>query len=263
MSSSRDYELPQMSQIQRTTLLTKWVYYSQRYGKISASARYLGRVFPSTWRILGRLATEGYLKRWMKEPGIKIVNLGGGGNLRDVWLTADIDPRSDVFLDCTTTLPIPDNSLDGIMLEEVLEHVSYAQGLQLLRECKRVLKDNGILRVTTPDLAWFADLQMRSQRQPAFANIEQYVHREGTRFLGCTGEVEALLRAATINSIFLCHGHRFIYTTEALEFTFCSLGLNFRRSYYLDSSSKLGPFDSHSERFNHPPEISLYYDVWH
>jgi SAM-dependent methyltransferase len=251
-----------MNQIEQPSLLKKWAYYSERYGSASACARYVGRVFPSTWRFLGRLATEGYLKRWMRQPGSKIINLGGGGNLRDEWLTADIDPHSDVFLDCTETLPIPDRSLDGIMLEEVIEHLTYPHGLKLLRECMRVLKDDGTLRVTTPDLAWFANLQTMTRQKSGNQEVEDFVHREGTHFLGCSEASEGLCRAATINYIFLCHDHRFIYTVEALEELFGALGLKFRKSYYQDSSSRLGRFDTHGDRFSHPPDNSMYYDVW-
>jgi predicted SAM-dependent methyltransferase len=44
-----------------------------------------------------------------------------------------------------------DQVVDLIFLSHVLEHFDYAAGKTLLRECRRVLKPNGVLRVAVPD----------------------------------------------------------------------------------------------------------------
>jgi SAM-dependent methyltransferase len=211
---------------------------------------------------LGKPATSSYLKRWKRESGTKVLNLGGGGNLREEWLTADVSPRADVFVDCSKTLPFADGTIEGLMLEEVIEHLDYLQGLRLLKECNRVLRNDGLLRVSTPDLSWFAELQ----RKPIPGATEQatadFANREGCRLLGTSDAPDELIRVAALNSIFLCHGHRFVYTSQSLEELFGLAGFQFRRSLYRDAHSKLARLDTHAERFSHPPEISLYYDAW-
>ena len=245
-----------------SVIVHKWRHYSRRYGRLSAILRYIGRCYPRVWSLFGGIATTSYLKWWKRQPGTKLLNLGGGGNLNEEWLTADVDPRADVFVDCGETLPFANGTVDGIMLEEVIEHLDYLRGLKLLKECNRILKGNGILRVSTPDVMWFAELQIRPMLSNAQEAKEDFVYRECCRLLGTNDAPDELIRAAALNSIFFFHGHRFVYTSQSLEKLFCLAGFEFRRSTYREANSKLARLDTHPERFRHPPEISLYYDAW-
>jgi SAM-dependent methyltransferase len=91
----------------------------------------------------------------MSSTGERLLNLGGGGNVAPHWLTADIDPRSDVYVDLTKPLPFPSGSLDGIFLEEVIEHIPASNAASLAMECFRCLKPGKPIRISTPDLLWF------------------------------------------------------------------------------------------------------------
>lgn len=51
--------------------------------------------------------------------------------------------------------PWEDRSIDGIYMGEILEHFSEKDGEQVLRECYRVLKQDGIIRIRVPDNARF------------------------------------------------------------------------------------------------------------
>ena len=48
--------------------------------------------------------------------------------------------------------PIPDNSLNYIYAEQVIEHLPFEGGMVMLRESHRVLAPGGKLRLATPDL---------------------------------------------------------------------------------------------------------------
>ena len=50
------------------------------------------------------------------------------------------------------TLPYPDNNFDGIIMCEVLEHFNF-NPLPTLREINRILKQGGLLYLTTPNIA--------------------------------------------------------------------------------------------------------------
>lgn len=52
-------------------------------------------------------------------------------------------------------LPWQDNSADAVSMGEVLEHFMPADGERLLRECHRVLKPQGVIRLPVPDCARF------------------------------------------------------------------------------------------------------------
>lgn len=85
---------------------------------------------------------------------IKCVNLGCGHRFHPDWVNLDLHPShpSVQKWDLHNDLPFPDRSIDVVYHSHVLEHLSKADGLQLLRRCRRVLKPNGILRVAVPDL---------------------------------------------------------------------------------------------------------------
>ena len=50
-----------------------------------------------------------------------------------------------------STLPLPDNSVDTVFLNAVLEHLTNPYAV--LKECKRILKENGRVVMTTPTRA--------------------------------------------------------------------------------------------------------------
>jgi predicted SAM-dependent methyltransferase len=194
---------------------------------------YIGRYNMPFWLLTGKFITQPYLKKYLVNSDNRIVNLGGGGNCLEGCLTVDISPRADAYVDVTKRLPFTDNSIDAIFCEEVIEHIDLDLGKSLLSECKRILKRNGILRLATPDLDWFAS---------QLTNSLQACHE--------------------INEIFYHHEHRYLYTRKALRY-FCEEAgfINIYDSSYQDIDSKLGYLDSHAERFNHPPEISQYLEM--
>jgi predicted SAM-dependent methyltransferase len=200
--------------------------YSARYGYLSLVPRYAGRLFPGVWKYLGPLATRSYLNNWLQTDQRKIVNLGGGGNCLDGCLTADIDPRADVYVDITQPLPFPDHSVDSIFCEEAIEHISKSAGAETLREGFRILKPGGIIRVSTPDLDYFA----------------------------------ARLNGDEINSIFYEHAHVYLYTRHELFEAFRRARFENVRSYACGEGA-LGYLDSHAIRFQHSPEISQYVEA--
>lgn len=214
-------------------LTNRWRYYSDRYGVIHAAFRFLATRLPVLWPMLGPWVTRGYRMRWRSKGAAKVLNLGGGGNCLAGCLTADIDPRADVYVDLLQPLPFDDNEIDHIFCEEAIEHVDKAAALRLLRECQRVLKPGGLLRVTTPDLNWLIS---------ALASAD----------LTCDG----------FNECFYGHGHRYIYTQDELAALLTQAGFTSTRvSSYQDEASVLGLLDSHADRFRHPPELSQYQEA--
>ena len=105
------------------------------------------------------------------------VNLGCGSHTPDGWINVDyafgaflfkipgfklinkklkifnINWSNEIFLhDLRKPLPWKDNSIDIIYSSHTLEHLSKMEGRMLLKECYRVLKPNGIIRIVVPDL---------------------------------------------------------------------------------------------------------------
>ncbi|MDA8219785.1 MAG: glycosyltransferase [Dehalococcoidales bacterium] len=80
------------------------------------------------------------------------INVGAGNRKLAGFVNLDMDSGADVQADVRRGLPFPSNSVDGIYCEHFIEHLTQAEGVRFLRECRRVLVPDGRLRVATPDL---------------------------------------------------------------------------------------------------------------
>jgi hypothetical protein len=91
----------------------KWQHYRKRYGALHAVASFIGRYSPSFWRIFGRWVTAAYKRQYFKNHELheRYLNLGSGGVLLTGWLNADINPRSDIYVDVNEPLPFNDNPI--------------------------------------------------------------------------------------------------------------------------------------------------------
>lgn len=74
------------------------------------------------------------------------LNLGCGGNILDGWENHDAD------VDISRPLPWANESVDFILAEHVVEHIAPAEALSFLREARRILKPDGVLRLCIPVL---------------------------------------------------------------------------------------------------------------
>lgn len=83
------------------------------------------------------------------------LHLGCGTNYMPGWVNIDFDaPKADLKADLRQALPYGTASGRLIFNEHFIEHITREEGLAFLKECRRVLKPGGILRVSTPDLRW-------------------------------------------------------------------------------------------------------------
>lgn len=80
------------------------------------------------------------------------INLGLGKTPRPSFVSIERKPGSDIQYDASEGLAFPDASADGLYCVHFLELLSQSGGLSFLRECRRVLKTTGILRIVVPDL---------------------------------------------------------------------------------------------------------------
>jgi predicted SAM-dependent methyltransferase len=87
---------------------------------------------------------------------VKYLNLGCGHHFskRVEWTNIDfISEHKDVLShNLLKGIPFPDSSFDVVYHSHVLEHFSKQDGVFLIKECYRVLKPNGIIRIAIPDL---------------------------------------------------------------------------------------------------------------
>jgi predicted SAM-dependent methyltransferase len=170
---------------------------------------------------------SGYLavRNYLASHEIRKLQLGAGANAPDGWLSTDIAPLTDsvVQLDATKPFPLDDDTFDYVHCEHMIEHITWQEGLFMLRECRRVLKPGGIVRIATPDLEVIIGLY-RSRKNRL---NERYI--KWITDMSLDG-VDVYKAAFVINGVFSNWGHKFLYDGELLELAMRKAGFtNIRR----------------------------------
>jgi predicted SAM-dependent methyltransferase len=82
------------------------------------------------------------------------LNLGCGYHFNSAWTNVDFitTAKGVIAYNLTKGIPFPDASFDVVYHSHVLEHFSKSGAENFLKECDRVLRPQGILRVVVPDL---------------------------------------------------------------------------------------------------------------
>lgn len=134
------------------------------------------------------------------------VRLHIGSGLRHLpgWINVDHQrhPGVDRVLDVRRRLPFTD--VAAIFAEHFLEHLPLDEGTAFLRRCRAILRPDGILRLSTPNLAWVIATHFR---------VDDTIDPEGA-FSDCVG----------MNRAFYGWGHRFLYNRGTLALVLRSAG---------------------------------------
>jgi predicted SAM-dependent methyltransferase len=80
------------------------------------------------------------------------LNLGCGPNLKPDYVNVDLQHRDGVHRWDIFALPVDDGTVEEILAEHLIEHLTNHDVDRFLTECRRVLCDDGKLIVECPDL---------------------------------------------------------------------------------------------------------------
>lgn len=107
------------------------------------------------------------------------LNLGCGDITFEEFVNVDFgcNSKADLKADLRKTLPIDDNSVDGIFTEHTFEHLKYKHVDQLLKECYRIMKPGSIIRIIVPDISIFIK-NYSSNNKTWFSNWERFMFIE-------------------------------------------------------------------------------------
>jgi len=127
------------------------------------------------------------------------------------WVNIDIQDLSEwakingyIFrkVDVLKGLFYKDNSVDIILASHFIEHLTRVEGLKFLRECHRVLKPNGLIRLVVPD---------------AKLLVEKYLSGEIMEYRHVNIGVEKAKDEAEAFFHLLLAGHKTVYDFESLK----------------------------------------------
>lgn len=132
------------------------------------------------------------------------LHVGCGPQILAGWVNVDNQPYVgiDFIWDASRGLPFLDAS--HIFAEHFIEHLRFDDAVSFLRECRRVLADDGRVRLSTPNLDWV---------------IKACYRREFWK-----DEREAVYDCMSANRAFRGWGHHYLYNAASLRMLFREAG---------------------------------------
>jgi len=151
------------------------------------------------------------IQAYFRDHQVRKLQIGTQEHVLPGWLNSDLQPidESIIFLDARDPFPFEDRALDYIFCEHCIEHITYLEGLSALRECYRVLKPGGRVRIATPDLSVIIGLCSEPRNEMQERYIQWYVDTY-------TPEFASYGPCFVVNNSFRLWGHEFIYDPETL-----------------------------------------------
>ena len=178
-----------------------------------------------------RWRTRKLIDKYLLEENESKLHVGCGSNVLDGWLNADYSPTTPavIYLDATKTFPFGSDTFNYIFSEHMIEHISYGDGLFMLREALRVLKPGGKIRISTPNLAFLIGLYNEKKTDLQ----ERYIKWSSEAFIGNDSFCKDTF---VINNYFYSWGHKFIYDESLLRSTLEKAGFVNVKNFPLQQS---------------------------
>lgn len=137
------------------------------------------------------------------------LNLGCGTDYKQGWINIDNNSddnieKLDLNFDLRKPLPYKKNSVDFIFHEHLLEHLTVEEGQVFIKNCMKVLRKGGVMRIAMPDLEEAVALYL----DPKWKN-SSLIKDFGLDFVQT--------RAELLNMSFSWWGHKWVYDWEELK----------------------------------------------
>jgi predicted SAM-dependent methyltransferase len=132
------------------------------------------------------------------------LHIGCGDVYLNGWVNIDSESdKADLRHDLRKPLPYDNETVEFIYSEHFIEHLLPEDGELLLRDARRVLRKNGVIRIATPDLDYIVFRYVFGWRKQAW--IEKY----GYSFMKTKAEM--------MNVAFHHWGHQWLYNFSELK----------------------------------------------
>lgn len=129
-------------------------------------------------------------------PGGKL-HVGCGATHLDGWINIDMFNGDAVDYVVDVRYGLPFRELSFVFAEHFLEHLPYRNAARFLRDCRAALAEDGVLRLSTPNLDWVYATQYHANQW--------------------SGPADAVRDCFWLNKAFHGWGHRFLYNRDTLR----------------------------------------------
>lgn len=145
----------------------------------------------------------------------------------------DVDWSNGIYLhDLRKPFPWETDTIDVVYSSHTLEHLSREEGSRFLRQCHRVLRVGGIIRVVVPDLA-----KLVQQYTDQTIRADEFIDHLGVSARQYRGRLKR--RFSVYMELYL---HKCMYDTPTLLEILCDLGFE---------AGARAPFESDIEDIGH------------
>lgn len=133
-------------------------------------------------------------------------------------------PKNLFIHDLTKPFPWTNSSIDIIYSSHTLEHLNKEDGMNFLKECYRILKPGGFLRIVLPDLKPIIDKYLNNEINAVdFIEKLDVLYYDGPKIF------------KKFFSFCFSYPHKTMYDYKSLSKIFINLGLNPIKKSYGDS----------------------------
>ncbi len=125
-------------------------------------------------RRYGQWHRRGVIRAYLKAHPVPKLHVGAGPVQLQGWLDTDIKPRhkGQIYLDASQPFPFEDGTFRYIYTEHMIDYLTFAECVEMLWECHRILQPGGRIRISTADLKVLANLY---QADPLTPEQQRYV----------------------------------------------------------------------------------------
>ncbi len=201
---------------------------------------YLKRIYISIVKILSLILTKFMIDKYLKNNEIKKLHIGAGNRKIKDWLNTDIGNKSIMpIVDVTKKFPFNTKTFDYVFSEHMIEHIKYQDGVKMLKESFRVLKSNGKIRISTPDLQFLINLYSNEKDQLQ----KDYIEWSCKNYQLTEGSI-----IEVVNNYFQSWGHQFIYDKNTIENTLKAVGFTKIEFFKINESNNLDLKDLENDK---------------
>ncbi len=131
--------------------------------------------------------------RKLRDPKL---HLGCGPLALDGWINIDNKPYPGIDLQWDLANGIPIDRARFIFAEHFIEHLTYEHASSFVKNCRAALRDDGVLRLSTPNLDWVWAVAYRPYAWQSSADAQR--------------------DCFVANRAFRAWGHQFLYNAQTL-----------------------------------------------